>query len=130
MSFLSFEFILYIRDQVRSRVFYAAVLGIEPTLDVSGMTEFDVCGIKLGLMPAKGIKKLLGDSIRDPDSAHEVTRCELYLTVDDPAAYAKRALMAGARMVDPQTRRDWGDEVVYLADPDNHIIAFARRAVD
>ena len=52
------EFILYVADQNRSRNFYAQVLQKEPSLNVPGMTEFDLnetC--KLGLMPENGIAK-------------------------------------------------------------------------
>lgn len=41
------EFILYVADQARSRDFYRTVLATEPTLDVPGMTEFDLGGCKL-----------------------------------------------------------------------------------
>lgn len=121
-----FETILFVSDQTRSREFYQQVLRLEPTLDVHGMTEFAVGGAVLGLMPATGIRRLLGGAIDDPASA-EVPRAELYLSVDDPAAYAARAIAAGAQELSPLQQRDWGDEVVYLLDPDSHIIAFARR---
>jgi len=122
----AFEVILYVFDQEKSRDFYNAVLAAEPTLDVPGMTEFAVAGGTLGLMPERGIKKLLGDAINDPATARDVPRCELYLRVDDPNAYASRAKGAGAKELSPLQLRDWGDEVVYLADPDSHVIAFAR----
>ncbi len=35
-------FILYVSDQQVSRDFYAAGLGLEPVLDVPGMTEFNL----------------------------------------------------------------------------------------
>ena len=34
------HFILYVSDQERSTAFYSAVLGILPTLNVRGMTDF------------------------------------------------------------------------------------------
>ena len=124
----SFEVILYVADQAGSRDFYRAVLGSEPTLDVPGMTEFAIGSAALGLMPERGIKKLMGDAIRDPEFVRDVPRCELYLRVNDPAVYAERAVSAGARMLSPLALRDWGDAVVYLADLDSHVIAFARAA--
>jgi catechol 2,3-dioxygenase-like lactoylglutathione lyase family enzyme len=127
MAVSSFEVILYVADQVQSRVFYRAVLALEPVLDVPGMTEFAVGGATLGLMPERGIKKLLGDAIADPNDAAGIARCELYLRVDNPTEYATRALAAGAQELSPIQLRDWGDEVVYLADPDSHVIAFARK---
>ena len=121
-----FEAILYVADQTRSRDFYRVVFGVEPVLDVPGMTEFDVAGASLGLMPVRGIKQLLGDAIKDPVDAQNIPRCELYLRVDDPKVYVTRAIAAGARELNPLQLREWGDEVVYLADPDSHVIAFAR----
>ena len=49
------EFILYVSDQQRSRDLYAVLLDLDPVLDVPGMTEFDLGGCKLGLMPEEGI---------------------------------------------------------------------------
>jgi catechol 2,3-dioxygenase-like lactoylglutathione lyase family enzyme len=127
MSIKSLEVILYVSDQARSRDFYREVLGMEPSLDVPGMTEFDIAGAKLGLMPASGIKVLLADVITESDQA--ISRCELYLVVDDPIAYAARARSAGAMELSSLQLRDWGDEVAYFADQDSHVIAFARKAV-
>ncbi len=126
MPIKAFEIILYISDQARSGDFYSQVLGVEPSLDVPGMTEFDIWGAKLGLMPASGIQSLLGDSRIDPASA--ISRCELYMLVDDPLAYAARAQSAGATELSALQLRDWGDEVAYYSDPDHHVRAFARRS--
>jgi catechol 2,3-dioxygenase-like lactoylglutathione lyase family enzyme len=115
-----------VADQARSRDFYRAVLAREPSLDVPGMTEFTIGDATLGLMPSRGIKRLLGSAIEDPELAHTIPRCELYLVVDDPSRCAAAALAAGARLLSPLAARDWGHEVVYLADPDEHVIAFAK----
>ncbi|MRR09487.1 glyoxalase [bacterium] len=120
-------FVLYVADQARSREFYRKVLALEPALDVPGMTEFDLGGCTLGLMPEKGIAKILGHAVPDPASGGGIPRCELYLTVAAPQAYCDRALAAGAKLVSPLSQRGWGDHVVYLADPDGHIVAFARK---
>lgn len=122
------EFILYVSDQVTATDFYSTVLGRRPTLHVPGMTEFDLGGAILGLMPVAGIKRLLGDALPDPAAAAGVPRAELYLTLDDPAAFHARAIAAGARELSPLRPRDWGDEVAYSIDPDGHVLAFARSA--
>jgi catechol 2,3-dioxygenase-like lactoylglutathione lyase family enzyme len=120
------HFILYVRDQARSRAFYAATLGSEPTLDVPGMTEFRLReGAILGLMPEAGIRRLLGAALPDPASASGIPRAELYLLVDDPAAYHARALGAGAVELDALAVRDWGHAAAYSLDPDGHVVAFA-----
>lgn len=128
MSIHSFEIILYVADQQRSRNFYTEVLGLTPSLDVPGMTEFTIGEVTLGLMPERGIKSLLGAAIRDPGEGAGIPRCELYLRVDEPAKYSSRAIAAGARLLSPLTTRDWGDDVVYLEDLDCHVIAFAKES--
>jgi predicted enzyme related to lactoylglutathione lyase len=128
MTTLKPLFILYVADQARSKDFYQQVLSIAPSLDVPGMTEFDLGGnCKLGLMPEKGIAKILGPSVPDPAGGNGIPRCELYLTVEDPQKYFDRALACGARLVSPLALRGWGDQAAYLSDHDGHIIAFAKK---
>lgn len=119
------EFILYVEDQARSTAFYRALFESEPTLDVPGMTEFELApGVFLGLMPSAGIVRLLGDAIPDPRTS-EAPRAELYLSVDDPEWLVNRAVGLGARVLSPVSDRDWGDTVGYVADMDGHVLAFA-----
>lgn len=118
--------ILYVRDQRASADFYRRVLAVEPTLDVPGMTEFRLGdGVVLGLMPEQGIKRLLAGAV-DPAAAGGVPRAEVYLLVDDPAAYHARALAAGGKELSPLEPRDWGEAAAYSQDPDGHVLAFAR----
>ena len=120
------HFILFVRDQAASTRFFREVLAREPTLDVPGMTEIElVSGAVLGLMPEAGITRLLGAAV-DPSRAGGAPRAELYLVVDDPAAHHARALSAGARELSALAPRDWGHEAAYCADPDGHVLAFAR----
>ncbi|MEW6468770.1 MAG: VOC family protein [Bacteroidota bacterium] len=120
------EVILYVADQARSRDFYTAVLRKAPVLDVPGMTEFELAeNLKLGLMPEKGIARILCPFTPHPEKGNGIPRCELYLMDADPAASLKRAVDAGARPVSAAVPRDWGHTVAYCADPDGHIIAFA-----
>jgi hypothetical protein len=92
------EIILYVADQAASGRFYRAVLGLAPTLEVPGMTEFPLPGgAVLGLMPEAGIRRLLGPSLPDPSVGRGIPRAELYLLVSDPEAWHHRALTAGAR---------------------------------
>lgn len=121
------NFILYVADQGRSKGFYSAALGLKPRLDVPGMTEFELGpGCVLGLMPEKGIKRLL-PGLPDPEKGGGIPRAEVYLTVPDPAACHARALAAGARELSPLEPRNWGDKAAYSLDPDGHVLAFAAR---
>jgi catechol 2,3-dioxygenase-like lactoylglutathione lyase family enzyme len=121
------HFILYVADQQKSARFYAGALALEPRLDVPGMTEFDLGGgAVLGLMPAAGVKRLLGERLPDPAGAAGVPRAELYLLVDDPGAAHRRALNAGAREMSALAPRGWGHDAAYSLDADGHVLAFAR----
>lgn len=122
-----FEFILYCSDQQKSRDFYSKVLDLQPSLDVPGMTEFNLSPeLKLGLMPENGIARILGNKTPHPSSSNGIPRCELYIKTKDIQTDFDRAVSAGAEVIDQVYQRDWGDAVGYLADPDGHIIAFAE----
>lgn len=118
--------IIYVANQAASRNFYAKTLGVEPYLDVPGMTEFEFGQGKLGIMPEAGIKRLLGEQLPDPSKANGIPRCELYFTVEDAAAYHARALQAGAKELSPLQMRNWGDLAAYSLDLDGHIVTFAQ----
>jgi catechol 2,3-dioxygenase-like lactoylglutathione lyase family enzyme len=120
--------VLYVGDQRRSTDFYKNVLEIEPSLDVPGMTEFELLnGTIIGLMPEEGIKRLLGEKIEIPRKADNAPRAELYLIADDPQKYFEKALLYGGRELSRLQPRDWGDETAYCSDPDGYIIAFAKK---
>jgi uncharacterized glyoxalase superfamily protein PhnB len=118
--------ILYVADQKRSMKFYRAVLQMDPILDVPGMTEFQLTeGHVLGLMPEKGIKRLLGDRLPDPEKGSGIPRVELYIRVDEPEFMFKRALESGATELSPILPRDWGGRAGYVMDHDGHVLALA-----
>ena len=92
------------------------------------MTEFTLgTQVVLGLMPEAGIRSLLGPSLPDPAAARGIPRAEVYLVVDDAAAYHARAKAAGAIELSALTRRSWGDDAAYSLDPDSLVVAFATR---
>jgi catechol 2,3-dioxygenase-like lactoylglutathione lyase family enzyme len=125
------HFILYVADQELSTGFYTRVLDRQPRLHVPGMTEFELAGgAVLGLMPAQGIRRLLGDALPDTQTGAGEPRAELYLVVDDPETCHLRAMDAGARELSPLQPRDWGHDAAYALDPDGYVVAFARESVD
>lgn len=120
------ETILYVNDQEASCRFYQNIFRKKADLNVPGMVEFNLSeNSKLGLMPNKGIAKILADKTPHPESRKGIPRCELYLYVDDIELEYDNALKNGAKLISPITERDWGDKVCYFSDPDGHIIAFA-----
>lgn len=122
------ETILYVNDQQESTDFYIKILRQNPTLNVPGMTEFQLAGnCKLGLMPNKGIAKILSDKTPHPGLGNGIPRCELYFHVEDIELEFNNAVKSGAKLISPVEDRDWGDKACYFADLDGHIIAFAQK---
>ena len=127
MTVSHYHIILYVADQQCSRDFYTAVLQKEPVLHVPGMTEFQLNDtLKLGLMPENGIAKIISDKAPHPATGNGIPRCELYLITENVEAAYKNALNAGAKEISKIEERNWGDIAGYVADPDGHIIAFAK----
>jgi predicted enzyme related to lactoylglutathione lyase len=114
------EVILYVADQQRAASFYRTVLGIAPSLDVPGMTELDLGGATLGLMPASDMAALVPGI--DLGAGQ---RCELYLRRHDAAEILDRVEAAGGRLLSPVAPRPWGERVGYALDPDGHVLALA-----
>lgn len=118
-------FILYVSDQQRSTRFYETVLGTAPRMNEPGMTEFELGSTCiLGLMPLTGISRLF--NISEPKGNDQNLRAEVYLLVEDPQAFHKRAIAAGARELSAFAPRDWGHTVAYSVDFDGNVIAFAQ----
>lgn len=118
--------ILYVADQKKSTDFYSFVLGMAPTLEVPGMTEFKLSDKHiLGLMPEKGIKKLLGEKLPNPSQASGIPRAEVYFRVDDPESFLRLAMELGAKELSSIQPRSWGDRAGYVLDPDGHVLVFA-----
>lgn len=127
-SFQKVHTILYVTDQAISREFYRQILGLEPVLDVPGMTEFQLSEVfTLGLMPNSSINRILKGKTPDPTSGTGIPRCELYLYVDDTETEYQNAVALNVKIISAPADRDWGDHAFYLADPDGHIIAFAKK---
>jgi len=122
------ETILYVNDQQVSSDFYTKLFRQNPDFNVPGMTEFTLTeNCKLGLMPNKGIAKILSDKTPHPDEGNGIPRCELYLYIENIQLEFDNAIKCGAKLISPIADRDWGDRVCYFADIDGHIIAFAEK---
>lgn len=118
------EVILYIADQDRATAFYATVLGAEPTLQVPGMTEFDLGGVTLGLMPGSDMAELVPEL--EPGVGQ---RCELYLRRAEAERMLALVESAGGRLLAGLSARPWGETVGYALDPDGHVVAIASLKV-
>jgi len=119
--------ILFVKDQEKSKSFYSDLLQMEASLDVPGMTEFELTeSLLLGIMPEEGIVRILDHKIPHPNEANGIVRNELYLTVDKPEVYYSRLIVAGGTGISELTLRNWGDYVAYGTDLDGHLLAFAK----
>ncbi|MBS1782460.1 MAG: lactoylglutathione lyase [Bacteroidetes bacterium] len=126
-NFPFIEFILYVNDQESSTDFYSKLFRQSPSLHVPGITEFTLAeNCKLGLMPNKGITKILSNKTPHPDLGNGIPRCELYLYVQDIECEFEHAISIGGKLISSIKDRDWGDKVCYFSDLDGHIFAFAQ----
>ena len=122
-------FIIYVKDQEKSKIFYENVLQIEPSLHVPGMTEFKLAdNVKLGIMPENGIAKIISTKLPHPNKGSGIPRCELYLKVKKPKEYISKGIELGGKEISEFQKRDWGDTVGYISDLDGHILAFAEKS--
>ena len=122
------EFIIYVKDQQKSKWFYENIFQISPFLDVPGMTEFKLTNnVKLGIMPEMGIAKIISEKLPHPKNGNGIPRCEIYLKVKNPIEYLKRGIELGGKEISKFQNRDWGDKVGYISDLDGHILAFAEK---
>lgn len=121
------HFILYVNDQKTSTDFYSKLLCLEPLLNVPGMTEFKLSETTiLGIMPTKGIERLLEGKVKAASAAEDEIKAELYLMVSGIESYCERAIMLGAKQLSKIEVRDWGHKAAYFLDADNYVIAFAE----
>ena len=128
MKVQGIETILYVESQEKSCEFYEKIFRKNADLNVPGMTEFKLAeNFKLGLMPNKGIAKILQDKMPHPDTGNGIPRCELYFYVEHIELEFENAINNGAKLISEILDRDWGDRVCYLSDLDGHIIAFAQK---
>lgn len=123
-------FILYVKDQTRSKSFYLSLFAANPTLDVPGMTEIPLTDTtSIGLMPGDGIVQILEGKIENPNQNITIPRCEVYVFVDDPDKYYLKAIELGGTGISEGAIQNWGDYVSYCSDFDGNIIAFAKREI-
>jgi PhnB protein len=121
------QFILYVENQSVSTEFYSKLLNQEPILNVPGMTEFKLTENSiLGLIPVKGIKKLLENKIETSITLEDNVKSELYILVDNIEEYFNRAISLKVTVLSEIKERDWGHRVAYFLDLDNYIVALAE----
>lgn len=121
--------IVAVHELTRARRFYDAAFGWPVAVDAPVYTEYALPGaMRLGLYLREGFAKNTAAPI-SPRAPGHTTATELYLTVDDPAAYASRLADLGARCLSPLAERPWGDLAAYFEDPEGNVVVVARPGV-
>ena len=124
----SMMFIIYVKDQDKSKDFYKKVFQQEPVLDIEDISEFTLAdNVSFGIMPESGIMRILDDKIPNPAMARGIPRNELYLYVNDIDDYIKRVFDAGGKIISGPKLRNRGKVVAYCMDSDGNILAFAKK---
>lgn len=82
------------------------------------MIEFILAShCKLGLMPNKGIAKLLGNALPHPETGNGIPRCELYPLVEDLRLEFENAVTIGAKVISPILDTDSGGQDMLFYRP-------------
>lgn len=118
--------ILAVSDLPRAVRFYRSAFGWPQEVDVPVYAEFAMPGDqRLGLYERGAFGRNTGQTPdATPDGA--LTGTELYFYPADLPAAIVRLEASGARMLSKLTKRDWGDEAAYFADPDGNVLVMAR----
>jgi uncharacterized protein len=119
--------VLAVADVDRAHAFYREVFGWTSHLEWPGeYTELVVSDEdRLGLYRRDGYAESAGAEPVELNG--HVSTAYLYVRVDDLDEVIDRLGRAGARKLSPRSRRGWGEEAAYFADPDGNVVAVARR---
>lgn len=110
---------LGVTDLARARAFYEDGLGFAKDNDEDDIAFYQLPGMVLALWSRAGLAEDMGL----PDSGATFSGIALAQNVGSPDevdAVIARAAEAGATVLKPATRTDWGGYSGYIADPDGH----------
>lgn len=111
---------LGVADLAVSRAFYVDGLGWEPTLDLDEIVFIQVGhGLLIGLWSRDELAADAGLPVPDPGPATISLACNLG-GEGEVDAFLERAVAAGATLLKPGRRADFGGYHGYFADPDGH----------
>jgi catechol 2,3-dioxygenase-like lactoylglutathione lyase family enzyme len=119
--------VLAVSDVDRAYAFYREVFGWESHIEWPGeYTELVVTDEdRLGLYRRDGWAQSAGAEPAELNG--KVSTAYLYVRVDDLDDTLGRLERAGARPLSARSKRGWGEEAAYFADPDGNVVAVARR---
>lgn len=113
--------ILYVDDVARSVDFYqrAFALGVDFVHESGDFAQMATGQTALAFTS----RRLMAQLGKSPQVADPHRPCfEIALVCDDVAAAVARAVAAGATLMQPPKRMDWGQDVAYVADPDGFLV--------
>lgn len=116
--------ILFVQDLKETRDLFEQLFECQPVLDVPGMTEFNIMGSSIGIMPKTGIYRILNLPHNHSFSSSDIT-AELYFRVNEPEVFIEKGLKLGLELMSELQLRNWGEKVGYLKDQNGIILAFA-----
>ena len=119
--------ILAVDDLPRAVAFYRAGLAWAVEVESPSYVELRGEGARLGLYARSGFARNTGEAPVGRPAAG-TTATEVYVRSPEPEAVLARLVAAGARTLSPLARRDWGEDVGYVKDPEGNVVAVARRA--
>jgi uncharacterized protein len=119
--------VLAVADVDRAYAFYREAFGWTSHLEWPGeYTELVISDAdRLGLYRRDGYAESAGAEPVELNG--RVSPAYLYVRVDDLGETIDRLERAGARKLSPRSKRGWGEEAAYFADPDGNVVAVARR---
>ena len=109
--------ILYVDDVGATLAFYQAAFGLATRFlhDSGGYGELETGATALAFA-SRAMLRELGKTTRAPDA--EAPSFEIALVADDVPAAVRRALAAGATLVQDAKEMPWGQTVAYVNDAD------------
>lgn len=121
------QVILAVHDLARALDFYENALGWprNERIDFANYVELvPPDGGSVGLYERPGFAAEVGAKPVEVSNGR-VAPAYLYVRVDDVRAAVAALERAGGRPLSPLSRRAWGEEAAWFADPDGNVIAVA-----
>lgn len=120
--------ILAVRNLDASLRFYRQAFGWELPVATPVYAELLLPGgMRLGLYQREAFARNTGEMPSETPPG-TITSTELYFYVDQPDEAVAALEAAGARELSPWSKRDWGDDAAYFADPEGNVVVIAREA--
>jgi predicted enzyme related to lactoylglutathione lyase len=119
--------ILAVHDLYGMLHFYERAFGWVRTVSTDVYVEFELPGAqRIGLYERAGFSRNFGEALPETE-AGGIRPFELYLYAVGLEDQVDSLTNAGARLLSPAAKREWGDEVAYFADPEGNVLAVARQ---